>query len=365
MPFDPFESGPKAGKVGRAYVSPNQVGMGLAGDIPLSSYIPAGTFGGKSSGKGTVIPHHKPGRGGGSLGYNPHKPPHKHVMIDSHVPGRAVALDLAKITPEASKSAYATGMEFAGEVMEDPPDQIDGIETRIEEGPRLGVYAAVRLLAENGAVPDGLFGQPVAKPATQHGTLLGGSISPPQVHASHPATTGKAKADAFGVGNVGQVNPQVNVVRGHPQGGIQVQATTVGAQGHGPLARFRTAPAPQASPVQVANSGIAASAPEASRPVGPPVVKVIFDFGNQVGQFPAQYHDVIKTKGGLILAWDTRWPHGEPYSPEHLPENTQFALQVPGHTDLYLAMSTGATFTFEHHGYKFFHLGIIDQTAAN
>jgi hypothetical protein len=325
--FDPFANGTsKKGNIGRAYISPGQIAMGgLETDAtPMASYIPGGHFGGKTVGKGTVIPHHKPGRGGGSLGYNPHKPPHKCVIIDPHVPGRAVTLDLGKIKPEDSESAYNDGMAFANEIMEDPPDQMDGIEMKIEEGPRLGAYAATRILAENfGATPDDTFAPGKAGYGTKAfqaappGQSFGGvaaSSSPaapkPQVYTMPPASTGTAARAAFGVPNIGQSGPP---------------------------------------PINVGS--------------GTPAVKVTFDFGEQFGQFPAQYHQVIRAPHALILAWDTRWQYAEPYSPEHL--QNEFAVQVAGDPEVHLVMVPADTFTFEFLGFRFYHLGIIQSMSVN
>jgi hypothetical protein len=375
--FDPFANGTsKKGNIGRAYISPGQIAMGgLETDAtPMASYIPGGHFGGKTVGKGTVIPHHKPGRGGGSLGYNPHKPPHKCVIIDPHVPGRAVTLDLGKIKPEDSESAYNDGMAFANEIMEDPPDQMDGIEMKIEEGPRLGAYAATRILAENfGATPDDTFAPGKAGYGTKAfqaappGQSFGGvaaSSSPaapkPQVYTMPPASIGAAARAAFGVPNIGQSGPPpIHIVSGTQSDGVHVQSSAPG-----PLARFRpepprptTAPPPPRppSPAQVVDLSQQAA--------GPPAVKVTFDFGEQFGQFPAQYHQVIRAPHALILAWDTRWQYAEPYSPEHL--QNEFAVQVAGDPEVHLVMVPADTFTFEFLGFRFYHLGIIQSMSVN
>jgi hypothetical protein len=366
MMFDPFANqGSRKNVVGRAYVTPDQVAMGgIDNDTtPMSSHIPSGYFNGKSVGKGTVIPHHKPGRGGGSLGYNPHKPPHKNVIIDPHVVGRAVALDLGKIRPEDSAAAFQTGMEFANEVMEDPPEMMDEIKMKVEEGPRLGAYAAARLLAENyGARPDDAF--------TQFGSRLGmqtfqaapggqlfdrgnGPTAHAKVYTVPPATTGQAQAAAFGVPTVGQPPAPVHVIQGGQQAIMPVPAPPAS----GPMARFRPVPVP--TPPAVAPA-VHAEAQQAS---GPPRVKVTFDFGAPMGQFPSQYHDVITTVGGLILVWDTRWPYGEPYSPENTTH--QFAIQVAGDPKTHLVMSVSNTFTFEYLGFRFYHLGIVESRSAD
>jgi hypothetical protein len=370
--FDPFESGTRNGGVGRAYISPSKVAMGGIDSeaTPMSSYIPGGHFGGKSVGKGTVIPRHKPGRGGGSLGYNPHKPPHRNVIVDPHVPGRAVALDLAKIRPEDSEQAFQTGVEFADQIMEDPPEKMDGIEMTIEEGPRLAGYAAVRMLADNyGAVPDDQFSQlghshgaqtlQVASGGQTFGAVGAGNRAGrtgPHTFTVPPATTGQAKAAAFGAPTVGRPVAPVQVVNGNQPPGIVASSSN-----QSPMARFRPAPVqqpppqPQAQPPRVVD--------QSHQTVGPPTQKVVFDFGEQVGQFPVQYHQVIRTDGGLVLVWDTRWPYGEPYSPEHLTQ--QFAIQVAGDPEVHLVMSTGRSLTFEHNGFRYYLLGIVESMAAD
>jgi hypothetical protein len=93
---------------------------------------------------------------------------------------------------------------------------------------------------------------------------------------------------------------------------------------------------------------------------GPPTRRVTFDFGDPIGQFPAQYHAVHYAERGIYLAWDTRWPHGEPYSPEKLVQ--QFAMQVQGDDRAYLVMSLG-DFTFvDDRGMRYYVLGVVEST---
>jgi hypothetical protein len=365
--FDPLGNGTTRSGNGRGYTQPGMVGMGLDGQTAMSSFIPGGTFGGKSVGKGTVIPRHKPGRGGGSSGYNPHKPQNKYVTVDPHVPGRAVSLDLAKITAEASQQASDDGKEFADQIMDDPPEKMDGIEMTIEEGPRLAAYAAVRMLAAGGATPDdaftGLGRGPITYQATPAGRSFDGGASPrPRTPPPMPdASTGRQKAASFGEPNVGRSNPRVNIVEGTQGGGIHVHQA--GRPDEGPMARFRPEPAVQATPTPRA-AGIVdrPQARDTDRAVAGPSRKILFDFGDQVGKFPVQYHDIIRTDGGIILAWDTRWPHGEPYSPEQV--TNKFAVKIEGDDAIHLVEAVGTTFTFEHGGFRFYHLGILESMPA-
>lgn len=373
--FDPFGDGGKKTGAGRNYTSPSQVAMGVEDHTPMANYIPGGSFGGKSVGKGTVVPRHKPGRGGGSLGYNPHKPPHRRVTVDPHVPGRAVDIDLSRINPDDVNDAFAAGTEFADEIMADPPEEMDGIEMNVEEGPRLAGYATVKLLATTyGAAPQDEFSRlsgqgPMTLQAAPGGESFSNAgqsrlVAPPR--PVPPATTGAAKAASFGTANVGGQPSQVNIVNGDsPQGGFQVQPAATpprpqAPKGQGPMSRFHPAPAPpraQAQPQPAAHPQFQPAAPPPAQTGTPPACKVRFDFGEAIGEFPAQYHDVIRTKGGIVLVWDTRWPYGEPYSPEHI--ESQFAVSVEGHSEDYLVLGMRDTFTFESDGFRYYILGII------
>jgi hypothetical protein len=369
--FDPFGERRQRPRTpsNRTYISPGQVSMGLEETTPMSNYIPSGMFAGKSVGRGVVVPRHRPGRGGGSMGFDPHNLPHKKILVDPHVPGCSVALDLDKLTPEAVVEAYGQGVDYANEVMEDPPDEMDGIDTTIEEGPRLAGAAAAHILARNyDAAPDGpvvgytgqgrATGRPYA-PVRNNGVSRPRSAPQPRVA---PGSTGEHKRAALGQATVGHVNPAVNVVTGnnHGQAG---QPRPAGAPNGRPMAKFRTGtPAPATSPQP-------ASAPKvvdlSKQQVGPPQRRVTFDFGEQVGVFPFRYHAVERTNGAIVLIWDTRWTQEEPYSPEQLPESNRFAVQIDGDPETHLVMSLGNTFTFEHNGFKHFFLGIVESASGD
>lgn len=104
----------------------------------------------------------------------------------------------------------------------------------------------------------------------------------------------------------------------------------------------RPRPAQVASPVPERQESRVSPVPE--KPAGPsaPTRKIVFELGDQLGQFECYYHRIFQDGMYLVLVWDNRW-QGARYTPPR-GKKTSFGVLVGQERDVF-TVYVGPKFT--------------------